>query len=102
VVKWLGHEADISSACVAEVTDEWSCTTTSPCAFVACTQTVPYHNIILNGVRQHSHFITQGNYKATCFEYRLVILSPILSIVSQDAMHTLGSPACLHPCNTSN
>jgi len=36
-------------------------------------------------VRQHNHFITQGNYKATCFDYRLVILRPILSIVSQDA-----------------
>ena len=50
-----------------------------------------FRNIILNSVRQHSHFITQGNYKATCFDYRLVILRPILSIVSQDAMHTLGS-----------
>jgi len=42
-------------------------------------------------VRQHNHFITEGNYTATCFDYRLVILRPILSIVSQDAMHTLGS-----------
>jgi len=56
---------------------------------VCCVLTV--HNIILNSVRQHNHFITQGNYKATCFDYRLVILRPILSIVSQDAMHTLGS-----------
>ena len=48
-------------------------------------------NIILNSVRQHNHFITQGNYKATCFDYRLVILRPILSIVSQDVTHTLGS-----------
>ena len=48
-------------------------------------------NIILNSVRQHNHFITQGNYKATCFDYRFVILRPILSIVSQDAMQTLGS-----------
>jgi len=47
--------------------------------------------IILNSVRQHNHFIIQGNYKATCFDYRLVILRPILSIVSQDAMHILGS-----------
>ena len=31
------------------------------------------------------------NYKATCFDYRLVILRPILSIVSQGAMHNLGS-----------
>jgi len=46
--------------------------------------------MILNSVRQHHHFITKGNYKATCFNYRLVILRPILSIVSQDAMHTLG------------
>ena len=30
-------------------------------------------NIILNSVRQHNHLITQGNYKATCFDYRLVI-----------------------------
>ena len=37
------------------------------------------------------NFITQGNYKATCFDYRLDIFRPILSIVSQDAMHTLGS-----------
>jgi len=46
------------------------------------------YNIILNSVRQHNHFITQGNYNATRFDYRLVILRPILSIVSQDAMHT--------------
>jgi len=38
-----------------------------------------------------SLFFTQGNYKATCFDHRLVILRPILSIESQDAMHTLGS-----------
>jgi len=44
-----------------------------------------------NSVHQHNHFITEGNYKATCFDYRLVILRPVLSIVSQDAMHTLGS-----------
>ena len=49
--------------------------------------------ITLNSVRQHNHFITQSNYKATCFDYSLVILRPILSIVSQDAMHTLG---CFH------
>ena len=48
-------------------------------------------NIILDSVRQHNHFITQGNYKATCFDYRLVIFRLILPIVSQDAMHTLGS-----------
>jgi len=47
--------------------------------------------MVLNSVHQHNHFITQGNCKATCFDYRLVILRPTLSIVSQDAMHTLGS-----------
>ena len=48
-------------------------------------------NITLNNVRQHNHFITQGNYKAKCFDYRLVIFRPVLSIESQYAMHTLGS-----------
>jgi len=48
------------------------------------------HNMILNNVGQYNHFITQCNFKATCFDYRLVILRTILSIVSQDAMHTLG------------
>ena len=48
-------------------------------------------NILLNSVRQHNHFIIQGNYKAKCFDYGLIILRPILPIVSQDAMHTLGS-----------
>jgi len=47
--------------------------------------------IILNSVCQHNHFIIQSNYMATCFDYRLVILRLIFSIVSQDAMHTLGS-----------
>jgi len=46
--------------------------------------------MILNSVHQHNHFITQGNYKAICFDYTLVILRRILSIASQDAMHTLG------------
>jgi len=49
------------------------------------------NNTILNSVRQHNHFITQGNYKSTCFDYILVIFSLFLSIVSQDAIHTLGS-----------
>ena len=53
--------------------------------------TIQEFNITLNSVRQHNRFITEGNYKATCFDCRLVILRPILSIVSQDAMHTLGS-----------
>ena len=64
--------------------------------------------MILNNVSQHNHFITQSNYKATCFDYRLVILKPILSIVSQDAMHTLGShcvprwdsKVCIASCDT--
>jgi len=34
-------------------------------------------NVLLNSVRPHNHFITQGNYKATCFNYRLVIFRPI-------------------------
>ena len=42
-------------------------------------------------VRQHNHFITQGNYKATCFDYNLVTFRPILTIVLPDAVHTLGS-----------
>jgi len=50
-----------------------------------------YIYIIFNSVHLRNHFIIQGNYTATCFDYRLVILRPILSIVSQDAMHTLGS-----------
>jgi len=54
-----------------------------------------HHYTILNSVCQHYHFITQGNYKATCFDYRLLILRRILSIVSQDAMHTLGSHSIL-------
>ena len=47
-------------------------------------------NYILNSVRQHIHFITQGNYKAICFDYRLDIFRPILSIMSQNAMQILG------------
>jgi len=47
-------------------------------------------NIILNDVRQHNHFITQVII-SLCFYYKLVILRPILLIVSQDAMHNLGS-----------
>jgi hypothetical protein len=30
-------------------------------------------------------------YKATCFDYNLVIFRPILTFVLPDAMHTLGS-----------
>ena len=35
--------------------------------------------------------LLKGNYKATCFDNRLVNFRPILSTVSQDAMHILGS-----------
>jgi len=49
------------------------------------------NNIILNSVRQDNHTVTKDDCKATCFDCRLVILRPILSIVSQDVMHTLGS-----------
>jgi len=48
-------------------------------------------NVILNSVRQQNHFITEGKYKATCFDYRLLIFTPIMSIESQDAMQNLGS-----------
>ena len=50
-----------------------------------------YLSVIPNNVSQHNHFITQGNYKATCFDYGLVILRPIFSIESQNVIHTLGS-----------
>jgi len=30
-------------------------------------------------------------YKATCFDYNLVIFRPILTVVLPDTMHTLGS-----------
>jgi hypothetical protein len=56
------------------------------------------HTIILNSVRQHSHLITQGNYKATCFDYRLVIFRSILSIESQEAMRTPGSHRGIPEC----
>ena len=50
-------------------------------------------NIIINSVRLHNHFIIQGNYKATCFDYRLVILRPILSIeLCHKTLCTLWDP----------
>jgi len=59
-------------------------------------------NIILNSVCQHNHFITQGNYKATCFDYRLVIFRPIfVNWVTKCYAH-FGIPSCLHRWNTSN
>jgi len=59
---------------------------------VTNTDITTLHSIILNSVRQHNQFITQGNYKATCFDYRLVILRPILSIVSHKMLCTLWDP----------
>jgi len=51
--------------------------------------------MILSSVRHHSHFIAGGDYKATCFDYKLDIISVFLSTQSQAAMHNLGShPAC--------
>ena len=67
--------------------------------------------ITVNSVLQRNHFITQGNYKATCFDCRLVILKSVLSIVSQDVIHTLGSHrvdvgeavrSLCSDCNTQN
>ena len=56
-------------------------------------------NILLNSVRQHNHFITQGymfrpqgNYKATCFVYRLVILRSILFQLCYKMLCTLWDP----------
>jgi len=47
-------------------------------------------NIILKNVRQHNHFITQGNYIATCFDYRLVIFRHIfLNWVTRCYVHAL-------------
>ena len=57
--------------------------------------------IILNSVRQQNNFITLGNYKVTCFDYRLVILSPFANCVTRCYAH-FGIPSCLHPWNTSN
>jgi len=64
----------------------------------------PQRNIILNSVRQHNHFITQGNYKATCFDYNLVIFRPILTVVLADAMmlYTFWDPkVCIASGNTN-
>jgi len=61
----------------------------------------PYTPPLLTHTR-HNHFITQGNYKATCFDYRLVILGPIfVNCVTRCCAH-FGIPSCLHPWNTSN
>jgi len=48
-------------------------------------------DILSNSVCKHNPFITEGNLKTTCFDYRLVILRPTLLIMLQDATHTLGS-----------
>jgi len=47
-----------------------------------------------------NHFITQGNYKATCFDYRLVILRPIFVNCATRCYAHFGIPSCLHPWNT--
>ena len=63
---------------------------------------VSFSDIILNNVRHHNHFITQGNYKVTCFDYRLVIFRPIyVNCVTRCCAH-FGIPSCLHPWNTSS
>jgi len=49
-------------------------------------------NIILNSVHQHNHFITQGSYKATCFDYRLVILRSILFQLCHKMLCKLWDP----------
>jgi len=49
-------------------------------------------NIILNSVRQHNHFIIEGNYKVTCFEYSLVILRPILFQLCHKTLCKLCDP----------
>ena len=45
----------------------------------------------LSNVRQHNYFITQGNYTGYMFRLLISHFRPILSIESQDVMHTLGS-----------
>jgi hypothetical protein len=40
-LKRLGHEADHSAPSGMEVTNEWSCTTTSPRALMVCKATLP-------------------------------------------------------------
>jgi len=59
-------------------------------------------NLTLNSARHHNQFITEGNYKATCFDYRLVIFRPIfVNCVTRCYAH-FGMPSCLQPWNTSN
>ena len=48
-------------------------------------------SVIINSVSPNNHFITQDSYKSKFFDYGLVILRPILSIESQNVIHTLGS-----------
>jgi len=59
-------------------------------------------DIILNSIRQHSHFITQANYKATFFDYRLVILRPIFVNCVTRCYARFRIPSCLHPWNNNN
>jgi len=64
--------------------------------WMEASQCVYKSNLILNTVRQHIHFITQGNYKATCFDYRLVIFRPIfVNWVTRFYTH-FGISSCLH------
>ena len=55
-------------------------------------KTRKYFNITLNSVRQHNHFNTEGNYKATCFDYRLVIIRPVLFQLFHKMLCTLWDP----------
>ena len=57
---------------------------------------------IMRPGREHSHFIILGNYNATCFDCRLVILRPILVDCVTRCYAQFGIPSCLHPRNTSN
>jgi len=77
-------------------------------------------NILLNSVRQHSHFITQGNYKATCFDCRFsssglfrqlchemlcTLWDPkvftFMEYIKSDVFHGIHQIWCI-PWNTSN
>jgi len=58
------------------------------------------HNIILNSVRQHNYFITQGNYIGYKFRLWLVIFRPVFVICVTRCYAHFGIPSCLHPWNT--
>jgi len=72
----------------------------SMCSVVVCIDTteLKWSNIILNCVRQHIHFITQGNYKATCFDYshpQAYFVNCVTRCYAQ-----FGIPLCLYLWNT--